>query len=212
MAANQRFSRCKGLYVITDCNRLDSQMMLDRTEKILETGISVLQYRDKTDDQARHFDMALTLREMCDRTATMFVINDDIRLAYDTGADGVHLGKDDSPFDEARSLLGVNAIIGISCYNDIQAARRAQTQGADYIAFGAFYQTRTKTGTVEASPSLLTKAKAELSIPVVAIGGITPDNGYALIEAGADMLAVISSVYDTDDPGQVVSTFNALFQ
>lgn len=186
--------------------------MLARTEKILEAGISVLQYRDKSADQARRLETARTLREMCSRTGTIFVINDDIRLALDSGADGVHLGKDDSPSGEARHLLGDNAIIGISCYNEFQAARRAQAQGADYIAFGAFYQTRTKTGTVKARPALLTKAKAELSVPVVAIGGINLENGAALVEAGADMLAVVSSVYNTDYPERVVLLFNAMFQ
>ena len=204
--------RCKGLYVITDCDRLDSNTMFARTEKILEAGISILQYRDKTDDQSRRLQTARTLREMCNNTETIFLVNDDVRLAIDAGADGVHLGKDDSPYTEARSLLGKNAMIGISCYNEIRIARQAQALGADYVAFGAFYQTITKTGTVTARPALLTAAKEELAVPIVAIGGITPENGRDLIHAGADMLAVISSVYYADDPVQVVLTYNALFQ
>jgi len=202
----------QGLYVITDCVKLDPRTLIDKTGQILAAGVSILQYRDKSEQQTRRYHTALKLRELCNRTGTIFLINDDVQLAINSGADGVHLGRDDSPYKEARSVLGTDAIIGISCYNEIQAARTAQEQGADYIAFGAFYSTGTKTGTVQASPALLAMAKSELYIPVVAIGGITPDNGRTLIDAGADMLAVISSIYDDDDPGKVVLKFNALFQ
>ena len=202
----------RGLYVITDYGKLDPLALIGKTEKILAAGISILQYRDKSEDQARRLDTAQKLGELCNRAGTIFLINDDVQLAIETGADGVHLGRDDCPFTEARALLGDDAIIGISCYNEIQAARAAQLQGADYIAFGAFYPTRTKTGTVQARPELLTQAKSELTVPVAAIGGITPDNGRTLVEAGADMLAVISSVYEVDEPGPVVLKFNALFQ
>ena len=206
-----RLTRDKGLYVITDCNQPDSAVLIGKTEKILDAGISILQYRDKSDDQQWRLHTARMLGQMCNRTGAIFLINDDVRLAMDSGADGVHLGKDDMSIDTARSLLGDSAIIGISCYNDIEAARLAQIQGADYVAFGSFYQTQTKTGTVNAWPGLLSKAQEELSIPIVAIGGITPENGRVLIEAGADLLAVISSVYNADDPDQVVLKFNTLF-
>ena len=211
MVIEMRPHRDKGLYVITDCGQPDLRTMLDRTGKILEAGVSILQFRDKSDDQSLRRETARALRELCNRTDTVFLINDDVRLAIDACADGVHLGKDDMSYAEARSLLGDGKIIGISCYNDIQAARRAQAEGADYIAFGAFYQTQTKTGTVKAAPELLTTAKAEIFIPIVAIGGINPENGRALVKAGADMLAVISSVYNVDNPGRVVLKYNALF-
>ena len=207
-----RLTRDKGLYIITDCNQPDTAALIGKTEKILEAGISILQYRDKSDDRQRRLDMARILGDMCSRTGTFFLINDDVGLAKASGADGVHLGKDDMPVDAARSLLGDSAIIGISCYNDIEAARLAQAQGADYVAFGSFFQTQTKTGTVKALPGLLSAAKKKFSIPVVAIGGITPDNGGELIDAGADLLAVISSVYSVDDPARVILKFNALFQ
>ena len=211
MTTEMRLTRDKGLYIITDCNQPDTTALIGKTEKILDAGVSILQYRDKSDDPQRRYDTARTLGAMCIRTGTVFLINDDVHLARDSGADGVHLGKDDMPIDAARSLLGDSAIIGISCYNDIEAARLAQAQGADYVAFGSFFQTQTKTGTVRAWPGLLSAAKKELSIPVVAIGGITPENGLELINAGADLLAVISSVYRVDDPGQAVIKFNQLF-
>lgn len=207
-----RLSRDKGLYIITDCRQPDPRALIEKTEKILDAGITILQYRDKSDDQQLRLETARTLAGMCHRSGTIFLINDDVRLAMESGADGAHLGKDDMPITEARSLLGDSAIIGISCYNDIKAAQLAQAQGADYVAFGSFYRTQTKTGTVRAWPALLTKAQGELSIPVVAIGGITPANGSELLEAGADLLAVINSVYHADDPAEVVLKFNTLFQ
>ena len=212
MLIDMRLARDKGLYIVTDCGQPDVATLIGKTEKILDTGIAILQYRDKSDDQRLRHQTAQTLKDMCYRTGTDFLINDDVRLAMDIGADGVHLGKDDMPVDAARSLLGDSAIIGISCYNDIQAARQAQARGADYVAFGSFYQTRTKSGTVRAWPGLLSAAKEELSVPVAAIGGITHENGRELIDAGADLLAVVSSVYHVDDPVQAVLKFNTLFQ
>ena len=212
MTAKLRLARRQGLYVITDCEKLDYRTMLHCTEKILATGVLLLQYRDKSGDYARRYERAGTLKELCHRTDTIFLINDDIQLAADIGADGVHIGRDDPPLAAARQLLGIDAIIGVSCYNDYQRARDAQAAGADYIAFGAFYPTRTKGGTVKADPDLLRRARPGLSVPIAAIGGITPTNGGQLIEAGADLLAVVSSVYAADDPAQAVLEFNLLFQ
>lgn len=212
MNAKQRLARSKGLYVITDCETPDDRTLLQRTEQILAAGVPLLQYRDKSADPARRYARARALKELCRRTDTIFLVNDDIRLAADTGADGVHIGRDDPPIAAARQLLGTDAIIGVSCYNEYQRAREAQAAGADYVAFGAFYPTRTKGGTVKADPDLLHRARPELSVPIAAIGGITPANGGHLIAAGADLLAVVNSVYGADDPGQAVLKFNRLFQ
>ena len=201
-----------GLYVVTDSERMDFPTLYKKTATILEAGVPILQYRDKTATDNQRLDRARALRELCDQHGTLFVINDDVLLARDTGANGVHTGQEDLPYLETRRLLGDEAIIGISCYNSLELALAAQSQGSDYIAFGAFFSTRTKNLTVPAGLELLRHAKTELTIPVVAIGGITPENGATLVQAGADLLAVASSIYGSANPAQVVLKFNELFQ
>ena len=201
-----------GLYVITDSERLDFPKLCQKTEAILEAGVPILQYRDKAADPATHRKRALTLQKLCAEHWTKFLVNDDVQLARDIGADGVHLGQDDAPYLTARRLLGDQAIIGTSCNNNLELALKVQVLGADYIAFGAFFSTRTKKRTVPAGLELLRRAKTELTIPVVAIGGITPDNGGDLLQAGANLLAVASSIYSSSEPAQVVLKFKQLFQ
>jgi len=201
-----------GLYVITDSDRLDFPTLCQKTEAILEAGGPILQYRDKAADPVTRRKRALALQKLCAEHATLFLVNDDVQLARDIGADGVHIGQDDSSYLTARQLLGDQASIGISCYNSLELALTAQSQGADYIAFGAFFSTSTKNHTVPAGLELLRRAKTVLTIPVVAIGGITPDNGSELLQAGADLLAVASSIYASTDPAQVVLKFKQLFQ
>jgi len=202
--------RSRGLYVITDCQRLDFPALYRITEDILVAGVPVLQYRDKSTEPKIRRERALSLQDLCKRHNTLFVVNDDVHLAQDIGAAGAHIGQDDMPFARARLMLGEPAIIGVSCYNRLELARTAQSQGADYIAFGAFFSTLTKKATVPAGLDLLRLAKSELTLPVVAIGGITPENGAALIQAGADLLAVASSIYGSDDPVRTVEKFNTL--
>ena len=203
--------RSRGLYVITDCQRLDFPALYRITEDILVAGVPVLQYRDKTAEPEIRRERALSLLDLCNRHDTLFVVNDDVHLAQAIGAAGAHIGEDDMPFTRARQMLGEQSIIGISCYNRLEPARAAQSQGADYIAFGAFFSTLTKAGTVTAGLDLLREAKSALTLPVVAIGGITPENGAALIQAGADLLAVANSIYGSSDPGRTVEKFNSLF-
>jgi thiamine-phosphate pyrophosphorylase len=201
----------RGLYVITDSERLDFPELYRRTEAILAAGVPVLQYRDKTAGPVPRRERALALRRLCDRHGTLFLINDDVQLARDIGGAGVHIGADDMSYDEARRLLGKSAIIGVSCYNRLDLAQDAQEQGASYVAFGAFFSTRTKLRTVPADTELLVRARTLARIPIVAIGGITPENGSTLLRAGADLLAVASGIYGSDDPGRVVCKFNVLF-
>jgi thiamine-phosphate pyrophosphorylase len=140
-----------------------------------------------------------------------FIVNDDPVLAADVGADGVHLGADDPSPELARRVLGDRAIIGISCYNDVERAVRLASGAADYVAFGAFFPTTSKMPRAHATPETLRAARPRLSVPVVAIGGITPENGAALVEAGADLLAVISGLYHVADPLSQVRRFQQLF-
>jgi thiamine-phosphate pyrophosphorylase len=139
-----------------------------------------------------------------------FIVNDAARLAAECDAAGVHLGEHDGGIAEARALLGEDAIIGMSCYDDLQRARDAAAAGADYIAFGAFFSSPTKPGARHASTALL-RDSAALGLPRVAIGGITADNGTALVEAGADLLAVISGVFDASDPVAAACAYSSCF-
>lgn len=201
----------RGLYVITDCVNLDTSRLLYSTRRILDSGVSALQYRDKAADASLRLERATALQELCRGYDTVFLINDDVELAARIGADGVHVGREDAVYEQCRTVLGSEAIIGVSCYNQLDRALAAQANGADYVAFGAFYPTATKQTGYRAYPDLLTQARSRLTIPLVAIGGITPENGAGLIEAGADLLAVVSSVYASDDPQRVVHEFNYLF-
>lgn len=201
----------RGLYVITDCVNFDTTGLLHKTGLILEAGVSALQYRDKSSEATVRLERALALQQLCTRYNTVFLINDEVELGARIGADGVHIGREDADYAQSRACLGQHAIIGVSCYNQLERALFAQSNGADYVAFGSFFPTSTKTTEFRAHSELLTRAGSRLTIPVVAIGGITPENGASLIDAGADLLAVVSSVYSSNDPQRVVSEFNALF-
>ena len=140
------------------------------------------------------------------------LVNDDVALARELDADGVHLGRDDESIAQARAALGPRKIIGASCYNDLRRAQEAQAQGADYIAFGSFHASPTKPEAVSASPTLLTRARRQTDLPLVAIGGITPDNGALLISAGADALAVISGIFAQADAESAARRYARLFE
>jgi thiamine-phosphate pyrophosphorylase len=197
----------RGLYTITDGPRPDFRAAV---EAALAGGTSVLQYRDKTRDHARRLSEARWLAEVCAARGVPMIVNDDIRLAAECGASGVHLGADDSALALARERLGTQAIIGISCYDSIERARLAAAEGADYVAFGAFFSSPTKPSARSASIGLL-HLSADLGVPRVAIGGITPDNARLLIEAGADCVAVISAVFGSTDIRANAERFSALF-
>ena len=146
----------------------------------------------------------------CRNAGVAFIVNDDARLAAGIGADGVHLGEHDGEIAEARALLGDDAIIGASCYDDIERARRLAAEGASYLAFGAFFPSPTKPNARRASLQLL-RDSTHLGLPRVAIGGITPDNAPSLVDAGADLVAVISGVFDAPDPVAAARAYLSLF-
>lgn len=202
--------RINGLYVITP-QTADTAALLAKVRLALQGGARVVQYRDKSGDVALRFEQASELLTLCREFGVPLIINDDLRLADLTGADGLHIGRDDGSLGEARVILGPRRIIGVSCYNDLQLARAAQDGGADYAAFGSFFASPTKPEAVPAPLDLLRAAKHELTLPLVAIGGITDANGAALIEAGADALAVISAVFDAPDIRAAALKFDLLF-
>jgi len=197
----------KGLYAITNGPRDD---LLDAACAALQGGARVLQYRDKTNDAPRRLTEARALAQVCLKFGVPLIINDDVELAMMCGAAGVHLGEGDAEIASARAAMGTGAIIGISCYDSLQRARDAAAASADYLAFGVFFPSQTKPHRRRSSPKLLHEAKP-LGLPLVAIGGISPDNGAPLIEAGADYLAAISAVFDAPDIRAEAQRFSDLF-
>ena len=172
----------------------------------------MLQYRDKSNHTQKRLLDASTLQRLCSLHDTHFIVNDDIQLAKLSHADGVHLGENDDDISEARHILGNKAIIGVSCYNDLELAHKAEKQGASYIAFGSFFNSPTKPDAPKATIELLIQARQELTIPICCIGGITLDNAPLLIDNGTDMIAVISAVFAQNNIEQASRSFSTLFK
>jgi thiamine-phosphate pyrophosphorylase len=199
-----------GLYAITP-DVTDLNELLKLVRPALQGGARVLQYRNKSADVTLKLAQALALHELTHEFKTSFIVNDDAQLAARVDADGVHLGGEDGNVAKARQLLGNTKLIGVSCYNRLSLAREAVQQGADYVAFGAFFTSGVKPDAVKADIALLQAARKELNVPVVAIGGITQLNGKVLIEAGANALAVISALFDAPDIEFAAHEFSTLF-
>ncbi len=204
-------NRLYGLYLITDDRREGPSALSAMVEAALRGGARIVQYRDKSSDPARRRAEAAALQALCRRHAVPLLINDDVELAAAVDADGVHLGRDDPDIDAARRRLGSDRLIGVSCYDRYELAEAAAARGADYVAFGSFFPSPTKPQAVRAQPGLLRRARRELALPTVAIGGISPENGAALVQAGADMLAVISAVCAAADVEAAARAFAACF-
>ncbi len=198
----------EGLYAVTP--DLTSELT-HRVRLALRGGARILQYRNKSADAELKLRQAQALRELTREFGATFIINDDARLAAQVDADGVHLGGEDGSVAAARKLLGSQKLIGASCYNRVPLAVEAVHQGADYVAFGAFFTSSVKPGAVRAAVDMLQQAKTELRVPIVAIGGITQQNGAALVEAGADALAVISALWNAPDIEASARGFSTLF-
>ncbi len=180
-------------------------------EQALLGGARLIQYRDKTGSNEKRLAQAGALKSLCQQLNALLIINDDIELADAVQAHGVHLGRDDSAIHAARLLLGPDAVIGVSCYDQLELAQAAEKVGVDYIAFGAFFPSVTKPEARAASLELLTAAKQQLYTPVCTIGGITAKNAATLVEHGADMTAVISDLFASDDIHHTASQISRLF-
>lgn len=200
----------KGVYAITDSKLLESHFAT-AIEQSLQGGCRLIQYRDKSKDADKRRQQAEQIKALCQQYNALLIINDDILLAKAVNADGVHLGRDDSQIDAARSLLGDDKIIGVSCYNQLQLAIDAEQSGADYVAFGAFFNSQIKPDAPVATIALLEQAKRQLKLPICCIGGITQQNAGDLIQAGADMVAIISAIYQHDIAEQQVKIASAQF-
>lgn len=198
----------RGLYAITQTDNKSMTTILSEIEQVLSGGAVMVQYRDKNPQNARL--LASELVVLCHQYHVPLIINDDVELALQVAADGVHLGKEDGVVAHARQRLGHSAIIGVSCYNSVDRAIEAQRDGADYVAFGRFFTSSSKPLAAPAELHTLQEAKRVLTVPVVAIGGILPDNGGQLLNAGADMLAVIGGLF-TAQPQHAARAYHALF-
>jgi thiamine-phosphate pyrophosphorylase len=199
-----------GLYALTP-DLLDTDLLAERVAAAISGGATAIQYRNKLASPPLQRAQALLLRDLCSSANAIFIVNDDIDLAYAVDADGVHLGRDDAPLARARQRLGRTAIIGASCYDSLERGAAAVAAGADYIAFGSFFPSVVKPEAVPAKPSLLTAAKARWDISVVAIGGITAAAASTLIAAGADALAVITAVFEAPDVAVAARAFREAF-
>jgi len=187
--------KIRGIYAITPNQILDIKLI---EQVITQHSIGILQYRHKTNNTEVKLNEAQQLRQLCLEHNTLFIINDDINLAQKVNADGVHLGKEDASIATARQHLGENAIIGVSCYNDLKLAQSAEQQGASYVAFGALFISSTKPGAPVCSLDIVTQAKQTLNIPIVGIGGIDFNNQQQAINAGCDSVAMINALFESN--------------
>ena len=199
-----------GVYAITP-ETPDTARLLAQVEAALRGGVAAVQYRDKSDDVARRYEQASELVALCRRFGAPLIVNDDLRLADLADADGVHLGRDDGTVREARIILGRHKFVGASCYQSLDLALATQAAGADYVAFGSFFPSPTKPDAGRASVDLLRTAAPQIHLPLVAIGGITLANAPALLDAGADSLAVLSALFEGADISANAQALNQLF-
>jgi thiamine-phosphate pyrophosphorylase len=188
----------RGVYLVTR-EEPDTARLAAVVGAAIDGGVVLVQYRDKSTDADHRRRQAEALRAITRAAGVPLLVNDDVDLARAIGADGVHLGRDDAGLEDARAALGPDAIIGVSCYSDVDRARRLAAAGADYVAFGSVYPSTTKPAAPRAPLSVFAEAAA-LGVPRAAIGGIDATNAGMLVAAGADLLAVIGAVCDAEDP------------
>jgi thiamine-phosphate pyrophosphorylase len=194
------------LYVILDRQASGGRRLDELLDAVLAGGCRLVQLREKTMPLAGLLPIAQALRRRCREAGALFIVNDRVDLALAVEADGAHVGQDDLPAREARRLLPPPMILGVSTHNPDQA-RRARDDGADYVAVGSMFPTGSKIGFELVGPELVRRVRANIPVPLVAIGGITRDNVGQVIEAGADAVAVISAIGSAQDPAAAVRGF-----
>ncbi len=200
----------RSLYAITQTDNKPADTVIKEVIAAIKGGAVVVQYRDKNPADA--VALATQLVKVCHEHHVPLLINDDVELALAVGADGVHIGKEDGAIAHARVHMGAAAIIGASCYNSLERALEAQEQGATYVAFGRFFPSNSKPLAAPAELATLQAAKLKIAIPIVAIGGILPENAGQLLTAGADLLAVIGGLFDKDDIEESARQYKALIE
>ncbi|MFZ6863335.1 thiamine phosphate synthase [Undibacterium sp. Ji67W] len=200
----------RGLYIVTP-DWDDTEQLLNVTEKALQGGANIVQYRHKTASAGLRKEQALALQLLCRQYQKPLIINDHLDLFLDLDADGLHVGGMDISVAHARTQIGTGKILGASCYGDLELARNAVSSGASYVAFGGFYPSRIKKYAVTTAATIVADAGKEFQLPKVVIGGMTLENCQPLLQHGAEMVAVISSVYMAADPKLAAQQFSALF-
>ena len=198
----------RGVYAITQTEGKTSEVIIQEVESALKGGASVIQYRDKSPVDAVY--LTKELLSLCKYNKVPLIINDDVELAQLIGADGVHIGRNDNDIEETRKIVGSKAIIGVSCYDDVERALQAQARGVDYVAFGRFFPSGSKPNAPLARIETLVQAKKVINLPIVAIGGILLENSRQLLDAGVDVLAVIGGIFD-DNPEPATKAYLELF-
>lgn len=204
------FSIIKGLYAVTP-DEQDTVVLLAKVEAALLGGINILQYRNKQANHKLLTQQAQAILPLCRQYNVPLIINDSVKLCLALDADGVHIGAEDGNLSEVRTRLGPNKILGASCYNRFELALVAQQSGADYVAFGACFASKTKPNAPIASLDLFKLAQAQLHIPAVAIGGIILSNALQAIDAGASAIAVINAIFNNSDVKLSTQQFAQLF-
>ena len=200
----------KGLYAITP-DSADLNTLIQKTKSAIEGGAFMVQYRSKIQDRDVKMQQCAAILRLCREYEIPCIVNDDVDMCRVLEADGVHLGEKDDNIAEVRHILGEDAIIGSSCYDQLDRAKSSQKEGASYVAFGAMFATSTKPNAPRASLALLKEAKREIQIPIVAIGGITVNNAHDVIKTGIDAIAVINSLYEAKSIKETAETFAKMF-
>lgn len=190
-------NRLEGLYAITDEVLTPDETVVQQIETALESGVRIVQYRNKNADDAQVKSVCIQLQDLCRKHNALFIIDDRPQLAQQIKADGLHIGKNDMNIKEARAVYP-EGIIGVSCYGSIRLAKQAQEEGADYVAFGSFFHSPTKPHSGIISMSVLEKAKKALNIPICAIGGINTSNIHEISAKKPHMISVVSAVFHGD--------------
>jgi len=206
---SERAARLRGLYAITP-ELDDTRVLAQRVALVLAGGAALVQYRYKHAGAGLAREQAARLAALCRAAGAIFIVNDSVELARECGADGVHVGRDDAAVAQARRLMP-HGIIGASCYDDPGRAEAAARDGADYVAVGSVFPSRTKPGARLAPLSAIARAREASGLPVAAIGGIDLANARAVVDAGADMLAVISALFDAADVDAAARGFANLY-
>ncbi len=200
----------RGLYAVTPDDSLLPRLS-NLVGQALAGGVRLVQYRNKDAPPALRRSQAAELLRICRACDARLIVNDDLALALEIGADGVHLGRDDGELGAARAALGRGRILGVSCYDDISAGEAAAAAGADYLAFGSVFASSIKPQAVRAPLALLAEAKKRFALPIAAIGGITLANAPQALAAGADLLAVITDLFDAPDIAKRAKEYETLF-
>jgi len=200
----------KGLYAITP-DMADLNTLIQKTQSAIEGGAFMVQYRSKIQDHDVKMQQCAAILRLCREYEIPCIVNDDVDMCRSLEADGVHLGEKDDNIAEVRRILGEDAIIGSSCYDQLERAKQAQKEGASYVAFGAMYPTSTKPNAPRATIGLLREANSQIQIPIVAIGGITVNNAHDVIETGVDAIAVINSLYESHSIKETAETLSQMF-